>query len=47
MGFALSGNAGKGRRGMTTADKRARGVETTGIEPATSWLQTVPVFMYL
>jgi integrase len=37
---ALSGNADKGSGGMTTGVKRDRGVETKGIEPSTSWLQT-------
>jgi integrase len=38
--IALSGNADKGNGRLTIADKRRRAVETTGIEPATSWLQT-------
>ena len=34
------GNADKGSGGVTTADRSGKRMETTGIEPATSWLQT-------
>ena len=37
---ALTGTDDKGSGAVTIGDKRWRGVETTGIEPATSWLQT-------
>jgi len=37
---ALSGKPDKGSGAVTIGDNRRRKVETTGIEPATSWLQT-------
>jgi hypothetical protein len=39
-GVARKGNADKGSGGVTTADRSGKRMETTGIEPATSWLQT-------
>jgi hypothetical protein len=37
---AVSGRSDKGKGGMTGGDTAGRGVETKGIEPSTSWLQT-------
>ena len=37
---ALTGKDDKGSGEVTIGGKRWRLVETTGIEPATSWLQT-------
>jgi hypothetical protein len=39
--IALKGKSDKGSGMMTTTDKVLKGMETTGIEPATSWLQIV------
>jgi integrase len=38
--FAPSGTVGNGSDGMTNADKGTTEMETSGIEPPTSWLQT-------